>query len=291
MARRCGLVPARRLCAFSNTLLGRCVRVALHLEFLMSSDVPDVSLEPGIRVVRRSALFVPFALGAAWMGARVAVGAVDADDDLPTPCDESFGPLTREEFAARWQESGRRLAASALAIDEVYAAQLAAWIGRIPPDRLPRLDVGERKPFRGLLVGPCWFPAPGIVIEYQMEPGAVLRPHNHPPQVVVTLALEGECEVRHYEPEADAPPCTSIDGTTFSVRETKRALLTPGRSTSLTRSRDGIHGFVAGENGATLLDFACATTEDIETFSYLEIEPEPIRATRDRYRARWIGKE
>ncbi|MBK6941698.1 MAG: hypothetical protein IPH13_16100 [Planctomycetes bacterium] len=257
----------------------------------MSFHAVDGSPDDGIRVVRRSALFVPFALGASLMAGRLARGAADADEDIAAPCDDAFRLLTRDEFAAHWRAAGRRLPAAALAADEVYAAQLAAWIARVPVEQLPRLDVGDRKPVGRLLAGPSWFPTPCIVVEFQMQPGAVLRPHNHPPQVVVTLALEGECEVRHYEVGDDAPPCTLIDGTEFEVRETKRALLTPGRTTSLTRSRDGIHGFVAGSSGATLLDFICATTDDIETFSYLEIGPQPIGTSRDRHRARWTGKE
>lgn len=256
----------------------------------MSLHEFDGPAEGGVRVLRRSALFVPFALGASWFASRLA-RAADADEDIALPGDDAFRPLTRDELAAHWRAAGRRLPAAALAADEVYAAQLAAWIARVPVDQLPRLDVGDREPFDGLLGGPSWFPAPCIVVEFQMQPGAVLRPHNHPPQVVVTVALEGECEVRHYETGPDAPPCTAIDGTEFVVRETKRALMTPGRSTSLTRTRDGIHGFVAGPRGATLLDFICATTDDVETFSYLSIDAKPIADSPDRHRARWIGKE
>lgn len=255
----------------------------------MSLHDSDCSPDFGIRIVRRSALFLPLALGAACVGGRIA--RAEADDDVEPPCADVFSELSRDEFAAHWRSTGRRLSSAALAHDEIYAAQLAAWIARIPLDQLPRLDVGDRMPVSGLLAGPSWFPSPCIVVEFQMQPGAVLRPHNHPPQVVVTLALEGECEVRHYEVGADAPPCTVIDGTLFDVRETKRALLTPGRTTSLTRTRDGIHGFVAGGSGATLIDFTCSTTDDIETFSYLDIDPSPIGTSRDRHRARWIGKE
>lgn len=257
----------------------------------MTSSDSECSPESGIRVVRRSALLVPFALGAAVFAARASGRGLDGDGDLGAPCDDVFRMLSRGEFAAHWRAAGKHLAAAALADDEVYAAQLAAWIARVPREQLPRLDVGERVPFDGLLAGPSWFPAPCIVVEFQMQPGAVLRPHNHPPQVVVTLALEGECEVRHYEAEDGAPPCTSIDGGEFVVRETKRALLTPGRSTSLTRTRDGIHGFVAGDAGATLLDFTCSTTDDVETFSYLAIDPRPSGPRSDLFRARWTGKE
>lgn len=58
-----------------------------------------------------------------------------------------------------------------------------------------------------------------------------------------------------------------------------------GACTSLTRARDGIHGFVAGKRGARIVDFTVATTADIETFSYIELAPKPLDAERRVYGA------
>jgi hypothetical protein len=122
-----------------------------------------------------------------------------------------------------------------------------------------------------------------------MDPGAILRLHNHPPQVVLTLCAEGEVAYRHFEVEGHAPPCTEIGGA-FHARETRTGFLTAGRTTALTRARDGIHGFVAGERGARIVDFTVSTTPDIETFSYIELAPEPLDAARRVHEARWTGK-
>ncbi|HEX6884020.1 MAG TPA: hypothetical protein VF530_11615, partial [Planctomycetota bacterium] len=152
---------------------------------------------------------------------------------------------------------------------------------------LPVLEKPNRSP--GLAAGLSWFLAPCAMIEFRMDPGAALRLHNHPPQIVLTLCAEGEVAYRHLELEGEAPPCTEVGGT-FYARETRAGLLSAGRTTSLTRARDGIHGFVAGRKGARIVDFTVATTPDVETFSYLELAPDLVDAERRVYEGRWLGK-
>jgi len=98
-----------------------------------------------------------------------------------------------------------------------------------------------------------------------MEPGAVMRTLNHSPLVVVTLCAAGEPGYRHLESHGTAPPSTQIDGSEFTIRET----------------RNGMRAFVAGAAGARLVDFTLALTEDTSTFSYLRVSPQPTDLVRD----------
>jgi hypothetical protein len=121
-----------------------------------------------------------------------------------------------------------------------------------------------------------------VAVRTRRDPAA----HNHTPAHVLSLCIEGECRVRHFD-TASAPPVDSRE--TFRGRETQNRLLRPGRSTSLTPDRDNIHTFEAGPEGA--LGF------DINTFlpgegdwSMLEIDDRPSRGYERVFEARWIGK-
>lgn len=236
----------------------------------------ELEAGPGITVERRSLLWLPLAATAGGLLARA-----------PARAGDSFSALTHEEFGKRWQALAEELLPLAAEHDESYAAQLAALVARVPVAALPTLANPRRA--GGLAGGPVWFLKPCAMIEFRMDPGAELRLHNHPPQIVLTLCAEGEAAYRHFEIEGEAPPCTEIDGA-FRVRETRAGILTSGRTTALTRARDGIHGFVAGKRGARIVDFTVATTADVDTFSYIDLAPEPVDAERRVYEALWLGK-
>ncbi len=242
----------------------------------------------GIAIERRTLVWLPLAIagGSLLQGApvRAEAGVGLAGQER----DDLFAPLSFEQLATRWTELGKALRVAPAEADESYAGQLAGLLARVPREMLPRLEKGRGQ--NGFTAGPSWFMAPCVMVEFRMEPGAELRRHNHPPQVVMTLGLEGEARYEHYEIEGAAPPCTRIDGEEFRVRQTRAGILRPGRTTTLTRLRDGIHGFVAGKEGACLVDFTVATTDDIETFSYIELSDEPIDPERDVFGAVWTGK-
>jgi len=246
----------------------------------------DPALEAeGLHVERRALFWLPLAFA----GERLFAGPpLQAGTDSAPPSEGgSFAPLTHDELGRRWQSLARELLALPREHDESYAAQLAGLIARMPLAALPPLTKPRRSP--GIAGGLSWFLEPCAMIEFQMEPGAVLRLHNHPPQIVLTLCAEGEVAYRHFELEGEAPPCTEIGGA-FYARETRAGFLSAGRTTTLTRLRDGIHGFVAGKRGARIVDFTVSTTADIETFSYIELAPTPLDAGQRVYEARWTGK-
>ena len=103
---------------------------------------------------------------------------------------------------------------------------------------------------RGTLVAVCNIPYYGG--RFKMAPGAVLKPHDHPGHVVVTLGLEGSARYAHYD-LADEPPSKNDRSTPFLVRETRTGILTPGCTTHLSRTRDNLHTFTAGPEGAVMV--------------------------------------
>jgi hypothetical protein len=241
--------------------------------------------DAGLRVERRTLLWLPLAVA----GERLLAGAPLAaqEAEAAPPAADAFAPLSLEDLGRRWQALARELVALAPEHDESYAAQLAGLVARLPLTALPSPEKPNRSP--GLAAGLAWFLAPCAMIEFRMDPLAVMRPHNHPPQVVLSLCAEGEVAYRHLELEGEAPPCTEV-GAAFLARETRAGFLRAGQSTSLTRACDGIHGFVAGPKGARLVDLVVATTPDTSTFSYIELAAEPSDAARRVYEARWLGK-
>lgn len=244
-------------------------------------EAGDEFRAPGVHLERRTLLWLPVAAATGGL-ARSAL----AQESEKSPSG-AFAALGMEEFGKGWQALGKELLASPPELDEAYATQLAALAARLRLAELPSVAEPRRSP--GLAAGPAWFLAPCALIEFRMDPGARIRLHNHPPQIVLTLCVEGEVAYRHFELEGEEIPCTEL-GVDFLVRETRSGFLRPGTTTRLTRTRDGIHGFTAGKSGARLFDLTVSTTADIQTFSYLELGATPTDPERRVFEGRWIGK-
>lgn len=133
--------------------------------------------------------------------------------------------------------------------------------------------------------GPSYFKQPVFIVELKMAPGATILPHDHDSHIVVTLGLEGECQYTHYELGAGAP-ADRRSKIPFTVSATRRGLLTPGRVSTLAQTRDNVHTFTAGAQGATILDFT--TTVAMKGMgSRLAIDPKPTTPGGRNHRARW----
>ena len=65
---------------------------------------------------------------------------------------------------------------------------------------------------------------PFFIIQWRMEPGAFLLPHNHPNASVCTLGFEGEERLRNFEIIGDAPDYDTKK--TFRVQETHNDTMT-----------------------------------------------------------------
>ena len=190
-------------------------------------------------------------------------------DSGEKPAPEQLEPLSWTDFIAQRSELvelARTRSASGVDAYLYTVAALAVRLGAVPKAKLypfkPRAPLVSFAPIhRGV---------PFFVIEWRMEPRAVLPPHNHPGHSVCTLGLEGEARMRHYEPAADAPPLTSRDP--FHLRLTREQVLLPRSVSTLGPERDNIHTFTAGPRGARGIDITTLHAEKYDgSFSFLDI--------------------
>ena len=196
-----------------------------------------------------------------------------------------------EEFLA---EAPKRVSALAQAQTpaelDTYLYTLAALAAQ-----LESVPGGKLVPFGGLdpkvLFALLFRGTPFSVIEWRLEPRAVLPAHCHPGASVCTLALEGEAELRHYEVEPGAPAYDSKSEDVFRLRETRRQRLRPGAVSTLAPARDNLHWFRAGAPGARGIDITTMHGGD-GSFSFVDFDPDvPLDAAQGLYEALWTGQE
>jgi hypothetical protein len=243
------------------------------------SEERDPAFE-GVHMSRRAALHGSAALPAMWMlnsAARRADTGLLADDV--------------QTFLSHWAERTLEVVAQDEPNEEAHLLELVAGLARIDPEGLPeRTKISFED--ESMKSGPMFARPSFIVLQFDMQAGASILPHNHVGWSFVSMGLRGEATVRHFEPEGVPPdPGTELK-VEFPVREVASTLLTRGRCSSLTRTRANIHGFRAGEEGATFIDFGIQYPNPgggYEAFSALEIDEEARDVARRVYSARWIG--
>jgi hypothetical protein len=241
----------------------------------------DPHAPPGIRVHRRELLGWPVLAAAIWSLASLPLRAQDA-----TPAGtDALAALDFTAFAAEWKRLAGDFRAAKDTRDEVLLGAMLALIARLGDKGAP-LRAGEL-PATGFTGGPLLRDPPIIVIEFDFAPGAELPPHNHSPLVDATTVAAGEFSYRHWEVEGQAPTFDPPDPTPFTLRETRRGLLRANGVTTLTRQRDGLHGFRAGPQGGRIVDYFVAL-EDSQSFSYVKVG-DARGAGSDLYEARWLG--
>ena len=127
---------------------------------------------------------------------------------------------------------------------------------------------------------------PMLALRFRLQPGAALPIHDHQYQNGVMKILGGDLEMRSFDAlEGGASP----SATAFAVRETARRRLMPGDVASLSRHRNNIHGLVAGEEGATVLDIFTHYRPDAHS-RRLAIDNAPLDAEEPVYWARVLGR-
>ncbi len=126
---------------------------------------------------------------------------------------------------------------------------------------------------------------PFFIVEWRMEPGAVLPPHNHRNVSVCTVGLEGEARLRNFEIVGDAQEFSSTKP--FRVRETHNEIISPARVNTLSALRDNIHTFQAGKDGARGIDITTYHGANVG-FSHLELSNKPLDEQQRVYEATWI---
>ena len=197
-------------------------------------------------------------------------------------------PATWDDFAKRLSAVAKDMYGTGEYDEDMYVFRLASEASN-PPDvpaglkliRLGKLD----PPFE---YGPVYRGAPIIIIQWKLAPYAWQPAHNHPHYDVVTVGLEGEALLTHYEVDGDAPPFDST--TKFAVRRTRETIIGPRRVSPLTSTRDNIHTFRAGAKGARGFDIITRVGKDIG-FSFIDVGSKPLDAQRGTYEATWMKLE
>ncbi|HKZ78076.1 MAG TPA: hypothetical protein VJ124_07100 [Pyrinomonadaceae bacterium] len=191
--------------------------------------------------------------------------------------------LNWEDFLKESIPVAQQLVAdSTFSIDEYLyrIGSLATRLEEIPDTQLfPYTAVDPR-----VFFAPSFRGSPFFIIQWRMEAGAVLPPHNHPNASVCTLGYEGEVWLRNFEIVGEAPPYASKK--TFRVRETHNELMTRGRINTLSSSRDNIHHFRVGRKGARGIDITTLHGKPAP-FSFLDISEEPADAENRIFEATW----
>jgi hypothetical protein len=223
----------------------------------------------GVSFERRLILGLPIALaGSALPSAPLQGGSFS---ELARACNSLASDLLEKKALTADEYLGRLASLGAgLRFDDVPRGKLGRFASYDPPIEL----------------GPIHRELPVTIIQWRFAPGAILPPHNHTPAHVLSLCIEGECRVRHFD-ALGAPPFDSRE--TFRVRETENRVLRPGRSTSLSPDRDNIHTFEAGPEGALGFDLNTFLPGEGD-WSMLEIDDRPSRGYERVFEARWIGK-
>jgi len=167
-------------------------------------------------------------------------------------------------------------------VDE-YLYRIGSLATRL--QEIPNSPLGSYKTVdRRVWFGPSFRGSPFFIIQWRMEPGAVLPPHNHPNASVCTLGYEGEVRLRNFEIMEEAPDYASKK--TFRVRETRIETLTAGRINTLSPMRDNIHCFKVGKEGARGIDINTLHGK-INNFSFLDMSEQPIDPEKRIFEAVW----
>jgi hypothetical protein len=243
-----------------------------------------------VTITRRRLIWLSALTGAAIFGRapRTAAGGMSQIDSNKTIADKNQTAMdlgwdgflkqcvpVAEELHRDSSKSGQ----------EAYLYWLASMSARLRLNEAPRAKLGRY----GTLDPPVSFGVsfrgkPFFIVEWSLEPGAVLPPHCHPNASVCTLGIEGEARIRNFEIVGDAPDFSSKQA--FQVRETHNEIIAPGRLNTLSAFRDNIHTFQAGKQGARGIDISSYHGPDVG-FSFLDIGDRARDAERRIYEAAW----
>lgn len=244
---------------------------------------------PGFFETRRRLLWLPacFAAGSILGRAeRICANPVD-EEKLMTPI--LTGDLDWESFLKECLPTAEELHKDSTAQGQnAYLHWLASMIERVRPTEIPRAKLGRfGKLEPAVHFGVKYRGKPFFIVEWWLEPNAMLPPHCHPNASVCTFGLEGEARIRNFEIVDKAPDFQSRE--TFLVRETHNEIIAAGRINTLSALRDNIHTFQAGKSGARGIDISTYHGPDM-SFSFLDLAAKPKDADARTFEAVWKGK-
>lgn len=251
-------------------------------------DAPGSELAPGVLVERRSILWASLSAAAALLVRPCANAAATSEGSSKAP---DKGGVSWEEFLRQSVPVAKELVKdTSLAGQDAYLLRIASLAVRLQGAPRSRLGAfGGLKP--KVEFGPSYRGVPFFIIQWRMEPHAVLPAHCHPQAGVCTVGLEGETRLRNFEVVGEAPAFNSGSRKPFHIRETHAQVIGPRRVNTLSPSRDNIHYFEAGPEGARGLDISTmyGGTGD---FSFVAFEPnKPTDPERRIFEAVWTGRQ
>lgn len=163
--------------------------------------------------------------------------------------------------------------------EEAYLLQLSALI--IQLKKAPDAKFPAGRPMSSF---DHYRKMPFVVAQFKLEPGAAIPYHDHRDYIGVLSPMAGDARVRSFEiVGADARPPA---GKSFEIRETGDRLLTPGRTSHLSRTHDNIHDVRAGKAGARLLDFFTFYAKDGKSV-FLNVSDKPKDPETRTFEATW----
>lgn len=174
------------------------------------------------------------------------------------------------------------IADPAFSVDEYLyrIGSLATRLKEIPNTKLgPYTGVDKRVWF-----GPSFRGKPFFIIQWRMEPGALLPAHNHPNASVCSFGYQGEVRLRNFEIIGE--PSDYASTKSFRVRESRNETLTHGRISTLSPSRDNIHCFQVGKEGARGIDITTPHGK-MGPFRFINIDEKPIDPEQRIFAATW----
>lgn len=237
---------------------------------------------PGV-IERRYFLRSSVAAAAALIVLGAATRNLSAQELAKVTSAAGTDKLSWDNFLKESVSVGQQLIADPAFSPDEYLyriGSLATRLKEIPDTKLfPYTAVDPR-----VFFAPSFRGSPFFIIQWRMEPGAVLPPHNHPNASVCTLGYEGEVRLRNFEVPSDVPEYAS--NKTFRVRETHDEIITYGRINTLSPSRDNIHYFQAGREGARGIDITTMHGK-MAPFSFLKISEKPVDPERRTFEATW----
>lgn len=217
---------------------------------------------------------------AATFGAFPSRSLSQQSDRVPMP---NTGSLAWDDFIKTAIPVAQQLIADpGFSFDEYLyrIGSLATRLKEIPDSPLgPYTSVDRRVWF-----GPSFRGSPFFIIQWRMEPGAFLPPHNHPNASVCTVSCEGEVRLRNFEILGEAPAYDSKKS--FRLRETRDETMRPGSINTLNPLRDNIHCFRVGKGGARGLDINTLHGK-MTQFSFLDMSSNPVDSENRIYEATW----
>lgn len=242
----------------------------------------EVEIFPGIHE-RRYFLRGSLATLATVIALRIAPRTVLAQASVKGPGVIDSDRLGWDDFLKLAVPVAQQLIAEpAFSVDEYLyrLGSLATRLKDIPDSKLgPYTSVDPRVWF-----GPSFRGSPFFIIQWRMEPGAFLPPHNHPNFSVCTVGFEGEVLVRNFEIIGETPAYDSKK--TFRLRESRAETMKRGRIGTLSPVRDNIHCFRVGKEGARGLDINTLHGE-MTKFSFLDMNEKPVDAENRIFEATW----